>query len=342
MAQARVVLRGYNSRGLAEIARVRLLAAGLVPEGPPPPQGAAVAVAAAPSPPSGTAAAAAAGDLPIFEDGALRLAAARQSGEAGDVRRSMNALQVAVGIALRRLETSPHAGAVTTGLVTCSDVREARASLDRRALSYATPWQRLLLIAAAVVQSSTSAMTRSYQFTLDELHERLVALLVATGVAHLPMHTAYGGSDPPTTPAADEGDSAIEVPWALQRDPDEDLPSLELATARLLANTASATAATRGVVESAAPTGARRTAVWGAGAADPLFQPPVFAGMYAHVMTLEQLAGVAEGLRLAGMVLLEPHRDFRYPLLRLRVSVDDIRECYGTDRRDPLASKVLS
>jgi hypothetical protein len=257
----------------------------------------------------------------------------------------MSALQVAIGIALRRLEVTPAAAAVATGLVTCADVREARASLDRRALAHATPWQRLLLIAAAVVQSAAAATTRSYQFTLDELHERLVALLVATGVAHAPLQTVYGAAEAPLPPpAADEGDSSVSLAWTLDRDADEDLPALELATARLLAGAAASAAAARGVADvgASAATVSSRAAVWGAGAADPLFQPVVFAGMYAHVPTLEQFAGVAEGLRLAGLVLLEPHRDFRYPLLRLRVAIDDVRECYGADRRDPLASKVLA
>jgi hypothetical protein len=90
----------------------------------------------------------------------------------------------------------------------------------------------------------------------------------------------------------------------------------------------------------AAPAGPR-AAGWGAGAADALYLPAASPSMYAHVPSVEQLAGAAEGARVAGLVLLEPSRDHRHPLLRLRVAVDDIREVYAKTA-DPLAERVLT
>ena len=333
VAQARVELHGYSRRNLAEIARVRLAVAGLTPE---------------------ATAQVSANATPIFDEGALHLASMNQSGEAGDVRRSMNALQVAVGLALRRLEGEVASGrapvpATGAALVTLADVREARASLDRRALAHTSPWQRLLLIAAAIAQTAAPAgAARVYQFSIEELHERLLSLLPATGVFHAPVPTAYGSGALIAVPRSLSRtyDEAIVAAWPQDRSNADDRSEIEIAAARALREAAAAAAAAAGVVSvrqgaGGLPAPGVRIAVWGAGAASALFLPAAGPAMYERAPTLDELAGAAEGLGLAGLVLLEPSHERRLPLLRLRVAVDDVREVYVRSG-DPLAERVLA
>jgi Cdc6-like AAA superfamily ATPase len=72
------------------------------------------------------------------------------------------------------------------------------------------------------------------------------------------------------------------------------------------------------------------------------FRPWLCAGMYHTLPTLEQFGAVAERMRLLGLVHLDPQRDHRHPLVRLRITPGAVKTAFGPPALGPGATGVSS